>query len=190
MESDQEIRSHATAVAATLLAPTQPDPIGFILSSEIIATYIKSGREAALDLYYRNFPAGQEGEPVHPVESSISVETETSQEEGEPSIISTQSEEKAPPLLAGRDEEEGGEIIPLAARAPVSDKQLAARRAIEKQRRQRADGIFKQARVAKAASHKEKLLEQTIQAGLDDFVLTIDGKPSKLGDYIRSIQES
>jgi hypothetical protein len=166
VNSDQAIRVAAAQAAATLMAPVQPLPADFVATAEVIEAYIRDGRNAAFALCPGGAPPVPDPQPAPVIEPA-------------PRAV--------PDPVAAEEPQQDAEVIPLAARAPVSQKQEGARRIIEKQRKTRVDSIMGQATVAKAKIHKQRLMDEAEENGLSEYMVVVNDKPITLGDYLGSL---
>lgn len=169
MNSDQAIRAAAAQAAATLMAPVQPLPADFVATAEVIEAYIRDGRNAAFALCPGEAPPVPDPQPAPVIEPA------------------PPAPRAVPDPVAAEEPQQDAEVIPLAARAPVSQKQEGARRIIEKQRKTRVDSILGQATVAKAKIHKQRLMDEAEENGLSEYMVVVNDKPITLGDYLGSL---
>lgn len=170
MNEDQQIRAAAAQAAATLMAPVQPAPADYVAVAGVIEGYIRGGSEVALTLC-----SPPEAETASPPQPAPVVETP---EESKPVPA---------PTLTMVPELEGAGMLPPEAQAPVSEKQVEARRFVEKRKKDRVASIMAEASVAKALPHKQRLCDAAEDGQLADYPVVVDGKPISLGDYLASL---
>ncbi|MFE0472482.1 hypothetical protein ACFW2V_12800 [Streptomyces sp. NPDC058947] len=194
MTPDQEIRAAAIKAASALCAPVSPvddqqipnvEDVLFV--ADVFKGYIEQGWEEALRIH--NLGNAQPSDSVRDVElrEQKSIEDVHLVEPAPPA----ESAAPAGPLLPTQGVKEQGEtvadIIPIQARGTVTKEQSEARRAVDRVRRQRAEQIVNQARVAKTSEHKQNLLDQTEAAGLLDFPVEVEGGRQELGAFLQSL---
>jgi hypothetical protein len=163
VNADQEVRASAAQAAARLMAPIQPSSQDFIFVADLIAQYISSGRDAALaQCAPQPLPAEPEPVTVHAAEVPVTEKVATSGE---------------------------AEVFQFADGNKVSPKQETARRILENTRRTRVASILKQATVAKAQAHRQKLVDEAEEAGLNDYAIThpTSGEAMTLGAYLATL---
>lgn len=146
----------------------------FLFSADMVEVYIRCGSDVALK-HYQDTVAAQKAAGVT-----------TEEELREPSTGGKRAEVVDAPVASPPVEVKPAEV-PAAVQRKTPPKQDAARRIIEKGVHDRAMHIVRQAKVAKVAAHKKKLIEDADNSGLADHVVTIDDKPVRLGDYLRSL---
>ena len=195
MTPEQEIRAAAISAAATFCAPIGgasnghiPAPEDVLFVADVFYGYVQGGWEEALKVYATS--EKQQGVPTvrnvelresPPVEDILLSELESQPVPPHPAEILPAADAREEP------EPRDADVIPMAARGVVTQEQSSARRAVDRIKRQRAMKIFNQAQVAKAAEHKQRLIEEAEDAGLHDFVLEIKGESLVLGSYLASL---
>lgn len=195
MTPEQEIRAAAISAAATFCAPIDgasnghiPAPEDVLFVADVFYGYVQGGWEEALKVYATS--EKQQETPTMrnvelrespPVEDILLPELESQPVPPHP------AETLPTPPTSREPERREADIIPLEARGVVTKEQSSARRAVDRIKRQRAMKIFNQAQVAKAAEHKQRLIEEAEDAGLQDFVLEIKGESLVLGSYLASL---
>lgn len=172
---DIEIRAAAAQAAGQYMGAMGGGAFeDFLFSADMVEAYIRHGSDAALK-HYQDTVAAQKAAGVV-----------TEEELREPSTGGKRAEVVDAPVASPPAEVKPAEV-PAAVQRATPPKQDAARRIIEKGVHDRAMGLVRQAKVAKVAAHKKKLIEDADNSGLSDHVVTIDDKPIRLGDYLRSL---
>ena len=170
MNHEQQIRAAAAQAAATLMAPVQPLPADYVAVAEVVEAFIRDGKEAAFALCF----AGQEQvPPAAAPEQVVPVAMEPP-----PAPVIEQEPE---------DQQADAEVIPLAARGKTSAKQEVASKIVRDTKRKRVESIVAEAGMAKVKAHKERLINDADDAGLSDYAIIIEGKPTTLGAYLESL---
>lgn len=170
---DQQIRAAAARATAALMCTTPPPPADFVAMAEVVEAYIRDGKAAAFALCFE-----EQEEPQAPLAAAIVATAQPVQPEAAPVV------EEAP---EGQHPERDADVIPLAARGTVQPKQEGARRIIEKHRKERVDSLIAQASVAKAKTHKRRLLDEAEENNLLDYAIVIDNEPTTVGAYLGSL---
>lgn len=167
MNPDQQIRAAAAQAAATLMAPVQPLPADYVAVAEVVEAFIRDGKQAAFALCF------------------------TEQPQELPAAAPEQAAPEPPPAPAAEpepeDQQSDAEVIPLAARGKTSAKQETASKIVRDTKRKRVDSIVAEASMAKVKAHKERLINDADDAGLSDYAIVIEGKPTTLGAYLESL---
>ena len=171
MNPDQQIRAAAAQAAATLMAPVQPLPADYVAVAEVVEAFIRDGKQAAFAICFTEQP--QELPAAAPEQAAPVAAPEP------------------PPAPAAEPEPENrqpdAEVIPLAARGKTSVKQETASKIVRDTKRKRVDSIVAEASMAKVKAHKERLINDADDAGLSDYAIVIEGKPTTLGAYLESL---
>jgi type IV secretory pathway VirB10-like protein len=195
MTPEQEIRAAAISAAATFCAPIGgasnghiPAPEDVLFVADVFYGYVQGGWEEALKVC-----ATSEKQQAMPTVRNVELRESPPMEdillpELESPPTPPHPAETFPAATAPKaPERRDADVIPLEARGVVTKEQSSARRAVDRIKRQRAMKIFNQAQVAKVAEHKQRLIEEAEDAGLQDFVLEVEGKPLVLGSYLASL---
>lgn len=193
MEPEQHIRAVAAQAAASLVERGVP-PLDFLVACDVVASYVRDGRDAAIATYLQSGPAETEGSQGNTLQDVNLLESAPA-----PSTPMAASTNPAAPLLtsvpAARSkpvEETQADVLPAAVSAPVPPKQRAALAIVEKTRRDRAQKIANEATLAKAKAHKDRLLGDMQDANLEDVSVMLEGwsEPKTLGSYLASLYGS
>lgn len=195
MTPEQEIRAAAISAAATFCAPIGgasnghiPAPEDVLFVADVFYGYVQGGWEEALKVYetsekQQDAPAVRNVElrESPPPEDILLPELESPPTPPHPAeTLPMAATPKAP-------ERPDADVIPLEARGAATKGQSKARLHVDKIRRQRAEQILNQARVAKAEEHKLRLIDEARDAGLHGFPVEINGQTQELGSYLASL---
>lgn len=174
MNDEQYIRALAAQAAASLLAPVTPQPEDFFAVADSIAIFIAQGSQEALTVALDGM-ARKSAVAEEPVQQPIVAQPIVD-------VVAEVSEEA--PV-----EDQGAKVIQLGSREEPPEKQTAARLSIEKIRKERVNNIMGQASVAKAKVHKQRLVDEAQDAGLNEYTVIPPGatEPTTLGAYLASL---
>ncbi|AXH66246.1 hypothetical protein SEA_SATIS_85 [Streptomyces phage Satis] len=177
MNDEQYIRAMAAQAAASLLAPVSPAPEDYFAVASSIATFIEHGSEAALTKALDDMARKREA-----VEAAVPAPAPVIEPQPVVDVVAEVAAE--PPK-----EEPQAKVIQLGSRQEPPEKQTAARLSIEKIRKERVNNLMGQASVAKAKVHKQRLVDEAQEAGLDEYTVIPPGatEPTTLGAYLASL---
>lgn len=184
---EQQIRAAAIQASAALCAPITSVSGGEVASvtdvlfvADVFAGYIESGWAAALQIHDN----GARQESAHPVvppaEPPVRAVPDAPAVQPEPVPAEGKTESAPPP------EPDSGKVI-KAKFGTGGSSQGEARSKIERIRKESADQILAQAKVAKVRAHKDRLIDEAETRGLEDFPVVIKGATMTLGAYLSSL---
>lgn len=198
MTPEQELRAVAIQAAASLCAPVSPvdrqeipQVENVLFVADVFQGYIQGGWKQAMAVYETAARKEEaEAAPEEPVK-----DVELRERAVEPDILAEEAAAELPAreFVPSRETEgdpeptQVADVIPMQARGVVTKEQSKASQYLNRIKRERAAGILKQASVAKTAEHKDRLRNEASEAGLDNFVMTINGVERSVGEYLASL---
>lgn len=171
---EQEIRRAALHEAVEFTKPLGGSaPEDLIYVADVFAAYITGGPEAALQLHFTRSP---EPRAVELRETPPSA----------PPPAPAPAPEVAPDTRArvARDRTQPTQEPRPATPRPANPEAL---RKIERGRREAAQQILRQAKVAKLEEHRRRLHRDAVDRGLAEVELEIDGRMRQLGPYLATL---
>lgn len=182
---EQQIRAAAIQASAAFCAPLTHVNGGEVASvtnvlfvADVFAGYIEGGWTAALQIHDGGSQAGPADPVIPPVEPPVRAVPD--EPDPQPGPVDENPDTSPAP------EPDPGNVIE-AKFGTGGNKQGAARSKIEKIRKDHADRILAQASVAKVRAHKDRLIGEAEDCGLEDFPVVIKGKTMTLGSYLASL---
>lgn len=173
MDRAQEIEIRKVALEAAIefakpLGAVAPEDL--LYAADIFAAYLAHGPEEALRVdFERGRPRRSTTEPVELRERESSKPPPP-----RPEVAAVPDREVSPAREAPKGDPEG-------------NRKALSR--IEKIRKDRAEGILRQAKVAKAPEHRRKLLREAEESGVVDLVVNTPEGRKPLGEYLRPLPE-
>jgi hypothetical protein len=183
VDDEQYIRALAAQAAASLLAPVTPHPEDFFAVADSIATFITGGSQEALSVALDGM-ARKRDAADQPAQAPL-IEPAPPLAVPEPVVDVVAEVTAEPPAV----ESAGAKVLQFGSAQEPSVKQTAARLQIEKIRKERVTNLMNQASVAKAKIHKQKLVDEAEEAGLNEYTVVPPGakEPTTLGLYLASL---
>lgn len=190
LREDQQVRATAIQAAASFCAPLSdaasgiPDVTDVLFVADVFAAYIEKGWEEALRV---RCTSGTEDAHLQVVGESQSIAASST-----PAPVTPGPEAPlAPPAQPEPEavERRHADVIPLEARGVVRPEQSAARKKVDKVRREGAERVVKQARVAKTPEHLHRITTDAEDAGLLGVMLMVDGELRTVKSYLDELRQ-